>query len=260
MSTPRLPRHVAVNRDLWNATAGDWVAAGEKLWALDAPVWGIWELPEAALQLLPTDMTEMRTIELGCGTGYVSGWMTRRGATATGIDISRAQLDTARRLAALHGVDLTLIEGSAETVDAPDAGFDFAISEYGAAIWCDPMVWLREAHRLLRPGGACVFLGHHPLTLLCTPPDSLDLDTRLHHPYRGLHSADWTADAVEPGGIEFNLTFSDWLRLFGEIGFEITHYQELYAPDDATGAPFGIPAEWARDFPSEQVWHLRKPG
>ena len=38
---------------------------------------------------------------------------------------------------------------------APTA--DVAISEYGAAIWCDPFAWIPEAHRLLRAGGVLPF-------------------------------------------------------------------------------------------------------
>jgi SAM-dependent methyltransferase len=250
--------HVALNRDYWNGMAEDWIAAGENAWAAEAPYWGIWELPEHDLRLLPADMAGLETVELGCGTGYVSGWMARRGARATGIDISREQLATARRLAGRHGQDITFLEGNAEATGLPGGAFDFAISEYGAAIWCDPYVWLPEAHRLLRPGGQLVFLGHHPFVYLSTPHDALTCDRGLHRPYRGLHREDWSQDATDPGGVEFNLTFAGWMRLFADTGFEVTNYQELYAPDSAEGAIFDIPADWARDFPAEQVWHLRK--
>src|SRR5690606_24884782 len=110
-------------------------------------------MPDSVLGLLPDYMTDRDAIELGCGTGYVSAWMARRGARVVGVDVSAEQLRTARRLAAHHGVDLTLVEASAENVPYPDASFDFAISEYGAAIWCDPHAWIPEAHRLLKPGG-----------------------------------------------------------------------------------------------------------
>ncbi|WP_417770389.1 class I SAM-dependent methyltransferase, partial [Stappia sp.] len=108
-------------------------------------------------------------IELGCGTGYVSGWMWRRGARVTAIDISSGQLATARRLAAEHGAEITFIEGNAEQTGLEDASFDFAISEYGASIWCPPDRWLGEAWRLLRPGGRLVFLGNHPISLIARP-------------------------------------------------------------------------------------------
>ncbi len=254
-----LPEHVAVNREHWDGVADQWVEMGERAWARETPTWGEWGIPESELQMLPADMTGMDAIELGCGTGYISGWMARRGAAVTGIDNSSRQLETATRLAAEHGIDLELIHGNAETVPKPDASYDFAISEYGASIWADPYAWVPEAHRLLRPGGSLVFLGNHILVHLCSPPDgSLPITRRLENPYFGLFRQDWRDAVDEPGGIEFNLTFSAWIRLFNQTGFEIVDMIEIQAPEDVSGQPFGVPAAWARDFPSEHVWKLRK--
>jgi SAM-dependent methyltransferase len=209
--------------------------------------------------MLPVDMGGMDAIELGCGTGYVSGWMARRGARVVAIDNSERQLATARRLAAEHGVDLELIHGNAEHVPYPDGSFDFAISEYGAAIWCDPHRWIPEAHRLLRPEGRLVFLGTGLLATLCAPPDGSDLVApTLYRPYFGLHRMDWTQVPVDPGGVEFNLAFSAWLKLFRQTGFEIEDMIEVRAPEEAEGIAFYIDAAWAKSYPSEQVWKLRK--
>ncbi|WP_136637339.1 class I SAM-dependent methyltransferase [Pseudooceanicola onchidii] len=254
--------HVTVNRDLWNADAPNWVGMGERLWSLEAPEWGNWGEPESAFRraLLPPHMAGMTAIELGCGTGYVAGWMARRGARVTAIDISVDQLATARRLAAEHGAEITWIEGNAEATGLPDQTFDFAISEYGAAIWCRPEVWLTEAFRLLRPGGQLVFLGNHPLSLICAPLDGSPCDRTLHRPYRGMWGADWTGVTYEPSGICFNHTFGDWVALFARIGFGIVDYQEVYAPDWADDRRGEVPADWAKAYPVEQVWHLAKPG
>jgi len=58
--------------------------------------------------------------------------------------------------------------------------------------------------------------------------------------------------------VEFNLTISAWVGLFAKTGFTIEDYLELAAPAHAAGAPFGVSAEWAHSYPSEQVWFLRK--
>jgi len=251
--------YVAINRDVWDADAKHDVALGEHRWALDAPIWGSWGRPEASLNLLPPDMTNMDAIELGCGTGYLSGWMARRGARVTGIDISANQLATARRLATQHGADITFIEGNAETTGLDASSFDFAISEYGAAIWCPPETWLREAWRLLRPGGRLVFLGNHPLVLICSPTNGKPTETTLHRPYRDMWGADWTTVEFDPTGVCFNLTISGWMDLFSEIGFVVTKYQEIFAPESQTEPRAFVPAEWAKNYPVEQVWHLSKP-
>jgi SAM-dependent methyltransferase len=251
--------YLQVNKDIWDCDAANWVEFARDRWNLDTPQWGNWGNPDKGLNLLPADMSDLDAIELGCGTGYVAAWMTRRGARVTAIDISVEQLTTARRLAAEHGADIAFIEGNAEATGLPGGAFDFAISEYGASIWCQPDKWLREAWRLLRPGGRLVFLGNHPLSLICSPLDGSPCDRTLHRPYREMWGADWTEVAYEPTGVCFNLTMSSWLGLFAKIGFQTTKYQEVYAPDWASGTRAAIPAEWAKIYPVEQVWHLKKP-
>ena len=148
-----LPDHVRRNRAEWDRMAPDWVQPGRFLWGLDEPVWGNWRVPEAQVGMLAGELDGLDAIELGCGTGYVSAWLARRGARPVGIDNSRKQLDTARQLQSEFGLDFPLLHGNAEQVPLPDASFHFAISEYGASIWCDPYAWIPEAARLLRPGG-----------------------------------------------------------------------------------------------------------
>jgi SAM-dependent methyltransferase len=253
-----LPEYVTINRRHWDLTADQWVAGGERGWA-EEPVWGMWHVPEAEVRMLPDDMTSLDAVELGCGTGYVSAWMARRGATVTGIDNSARQLATARRLADEHGVDLRLIHGNAETVPCPDASFDVAISEYGAAIWCDPYAWVPEAHRLLRPGGSLLVLGHTPLAMACMPVDgSIPCRDTLQRDYFGMHRLPWDEIAEEPACVEFNLPISAWFRLFRETGFDIVDFVELQAPASGAEVNYFVTADWARRFPSEQVWKLRR--
>ena len=260
MGTPEgLPKHVAENRSYWDAYAPEWVARGEDAWRQTEPRWGIWLVPEPELQMLPDSMTGMRAVELGCGTAYVSAWMARRGAIVTGIDNSERQLATARRLATEHRVELELHHGNAEATPFVSGSFDFAISEYGAAIWCDPYLWIPEAYRLLRPGGRLVFLGNHPLAAVCAPHDGGSLVERLVNPYFELHAMDWSEAEVDPGGIEFNLPISRWFELFRDVGFEVEDYREPRPSSPDGGESSYQPASWAYRFPGEQVWKLCKP-
>ena len=252
-----LPDYVLKNRALWDAQAEGWVAAGERSWAGE-PSWGIWGIPERELQLLPEDMSGTRAIELGCGTGYVSSWLARRGASVVGIDNSARQLATAQRLADEHGVELELVHGNAEQLSYPDESFDFAISEYGAAIWADPYRWIPEAWRVLRPGGQLVFLGNHPLVMLTQDFNSdAPANRTLQNPYFGMHRIEWT-EPDGTAGTEFNLPTSEWMRLFFEVGFDVLAYHELRSPERGDQVRFFVTADWAHDYPSEQVWKLRK--
>ena len=250
--------HVLENRRHWDDMADQWVKAGKDSWASEHPYWGIWSLPESKLQLLPSSLKDKKAIELGCGTAYVSSWLAKRGAEVVGIDNSERQLDTASRLMREHEISLTLLHGNAERVPYPDEYFDFAISEYGAATWCNPKLWIPEAYRLLKPGGNLVFLGTHPFAICSSPLDGSATTEKLHRPYFGLHKIDWRYVENEPGGIEFNLTHSEWLSLFQEVGFEVVKYQELQAPLDSEVEKFYVTASWAQKWPSEQVWYLKK--
>jgi SAM-dependent methyltransferase len=253
------PEHVLFNQAMWDEDAPNWVDRGERSWASLEPYWGEWEVPNDQLQILPGDMSGMDAVELGCGTAYVSAWMTRRGARCVGVDISSNQLATAGRLAEQHGLEIELIHASAEELPFPDASFDFAISEFGAALWCDPHVWIPEAHRVLRPGGHLAFLTISSLANVCSPLDgSVPLTDRLERDYFGMHRFDWRED-MDPGGIDFNLTTSDWFQLFRETGFEVLDFREPRPTTGGSEIRDYVTADWARRWPSEQVWKVRKP-
>ncbi len=250
------PDYAEVNRDYWNRHADWWVNPGRRNW-LAEPHWGVWGIPNDEMPLLPDDMRNLDAIELGCGTGYVSSWMVRRGARAVGIDPSERQLETARSLSSEHGIEIELIHGVAESVPKPDASFDFAISEYGAATWADPYVWIPEAWRLLKPGGRLAFLGFGILAMVCARlKGDGETSLTLQRDYFGLHAVEYTDE--NDRRVEFNLPISDWLRLFKQTGFIVEDFVEIRAPDSADGEQFGTSAEWARRFPSEQAWRLRK--
>lgn len=251
------PDYLDMNVATWNRTAHRWVESGERLWRSD-PEWGIWGIPNTRLPLLPDDMSGLRAVELGCGTGYGSAWMTRRGASVVAIDPAARQLDTARRLAREHELAIEFIEAAAEAVPCPDDSFDFALSEYGAAIWADPHRWIPEVHRLLRPGGVLAFLGTGSWNDVFTER-TLDAVTgeQAVRPYFGLHRIEWVGLDDEPA-VEFNLPVSEWFRLLRNTGFEVLDFFEVQAPPEAEGVRFSIPAEWAKRYPSEQAWVARK--
>ena len=157
---------------------------------------------------------------------------------------------------AQHGIEFPLIEADAEDVPLPDASFDFALSEYGASLWCEPARWIAEAARLLRPGGRLVFLTSTPLLTLCSAPEAELATDRLARPQFGLHRVEWH-DADGPS-VEFHLPHGEMIRLLRETGFEIEALHELQpAPDAPTRFPH-VTLEWARSWPSEEIWVARK--
>jgi SAM-dependent methyltransferase len=251
-----LPDHVRRNRDEWDRLASNWVQPGRFLWGLDEPVWGVWRVPEAQVRMLSGQLDGLDAIELGCGTGYISAWLARRGARPVGIDISQAQLDTARQLQQQFGLAFPLLHGNAEQVPCPDASFDFAISEYGASIWCDPYAWIPEAARLLRPGGRLAFLVNSSLAILCAPDDAdAPASDRLLRPYFGLHRVEWPDD----DSVEFHLPHGERIALLRASGFEIEELVEIRPPDGATNVYHPNDSlKWAQRWPAEEAWNVRR--
>ncbi len=248
------PDHVARNRAYWDRLAATYAEPGRQNWAAAEPRWGIFDVPEATLRLLPNDLAGRDVIELGCGTAYVSAWLARRGARPVGIDNSPAQLETARRLQREFGLSFPLYLGNAEATPFPDASFDLAISEYGASIWCDPYRWVPEAARILRPGGQLIFLVNGLLLVLCSPEDEdAPADTCLHRPYFEMHRFAWG-----DGSVEFHLGHGDWIRLLRASGFEIEDLIDVQPPEGATTRYPYVTLEWARRWPCEEVWKARK--
>ena len=262
-----VPDHVARNREAWDRFAADYAASGERNWAAAEPSWGIWDVPESEARLLPDDLAGRDAVELGCGTAYVSTWLARRGARPVGVDTSPRQLETARRLQAEHGLRFPLHLGNAEATPFADAGFDVAISEDGASVWCEPRRWVAEAARLLRPGGELVFLVNGLLLTLCTPEDPARVDDpvteRLERPLFGLGRIAWP-----DGSVELQESHGAWVRLLRANGLEILDLIELRPPAGATTSHPFVTLDWARRWPSEEDgvttdgWRLatRHPG
>ena len=251
-----LPEHARRNREVWTVTNAEYTdAAAREAWGREEMTWGAFGVPESEVGVLG-DVSGLDVVELGCGTAYVSAWFARNGARPVGVDVTPAQLETARRLQAETGFEFPLIEASAEDVPLADATFDLAVSEYGASIWCDPALWVAEAARLLRPGGRLMFLCNSPLSILCSPDEGV-VEERLLRPQFGMYRFEW------PGadeGIEFHIPHGEWVGVLRAHGLDVERLVELQAPPDAVDHPYYelMPAEWAKRWPAEDLWVARK--
>lgn len=258
MNDSPLPEHVQRNRTEWDTWAASYAEWAPRAWAQEAFTWGTFSIPEREIDALPPSVAGMDTIELGCGTAYISAWLARLGANPAGIDNSPKQLETARRMQDQFGIEFPLHLGNAEDLPFADASFDMAISEYGASLWCDPYAWIPEAARVLRPGGHLAFLTNGVLVPLCTAPSDT-IETPVHEclkrPLFGMHRFEWTDDQ----SVEFHLPHGEMIRVLRVNGFEVEQLIELQPAADATSTVNSVvPLEWARQWPSEEIWVARK--
>jgi ubiquinone/menaquinone biosynthesis C-methylase UbiE len=244
------------NRELWTKSNAEYTdRQADRAWRSEKIEWGQFSVPESALNVLG-DVAGKDVVELGCGTAYFSAWLAKRRARPVGVDITPAQLETARRLQAETGIEFPLIEADAGEVPLPAESFDLVLSEYGASIWVDPYRWIPEAARLLRPAGELVFLCNSTLSVLCSPDADEPVGERLVRPQFGMLRFDqWE-------GVEYHISHADWIAVLRDNGFEVERLVELQAPAEAETHDYYafIPADWARRWPAEEIWKARKRG
>ena len=72
-----------------------------------------------------------------------------------------------------------------------------------------------------------------------------------------MNRLDWS-----DGGVEFHLGHGDMLWLLRATGFDVEKLIELFAPETAETHEYytAVPAEWAKKWPSEDLWVARKTG
>ena len=103
----------------------------------------------------------LKVLEIGCGLGTDGAQFAQAGADYTGVDLTEAAVELARRRFELFGIPGNFQTADAENLDFADGSFDLVYShgvlhhtpETGKAI--------REIHRILRPGGRAVVMLYH---------------------------------------------------------------------------------------------------
>jgi SAM-dependent methyltransferase len=242
------------NKAAWDRWAPGQIAAGRKAWQADELRWGLWGKRESELRLLDGFGARENVIELGCGTAAISAWLVRRAIRPVAVDISHAQLRTVETFQRDFGLSFPLVRANAEEVPFDYESFDLAVSEYGASVWCDPRRWLRETHRLLRPEGRLIFFTNSALLLSCTPNGGGPAGDLLVRDYFSRYRVEF-----EPHGpVEFHLTHGHWIRLLRATGFALENLIEV-RPDPADEPRFDVVSpEWARRWPSEEIWIASK--
>jgi SAM-dependent methyltransferase len=248
-----LTPHAARNRAAWDAFADEYQRLhGAQLDASGGDAWGMWQVPETELRVLG-DVAGRDVLELGCGAARWSIALARQGARCTGLDLSSRQIEIARETVAAAGVEVALVEGSAEAVPLPDASFDIVFTDHGAFSFADPLLVMPECARLLRPGGLLAFNMMTPIVDLVWPLDAEDPTQCFVHNYFDLRTGD------DGQTIGFQLPYGVWIRLFREHGFVVEDLLELRPPEGATSS-YRSPAatQWARRWPIEHIWKARR--
>ncbi len=246
-------QHERRNREFWDADADDYQAAhGEQL--ARGKVWGAFARPEADVDVLG-EVAGCDVLEYGCGGAQWSIALARDGARVVALDQSIAQLGHAARNITASRASVRLVCASGESVPMPDGSFDLVFCDHGAMSFCDPERSVPEVARLLRPGGRLVFNKATMLLYLTWDPTKKKQGAHLNAPYFGERVFDF-----DEGTIDFQLPYSEWFRLFRDHGLVVDDLLELRPPVNAsTTYDDFVPLDWARDWPAEEIWSVRKP-
>jgi ubiquinone/menaquinone biosynthesis C-methylase UbiE len=102
------------------------------------------------------DVSGRRILDIGCGDGEFAFELTRRGAIVTGIDLSPAMIDAARRRATQRNADIEFHVATAEHLPFPGEQFDVVTAITILCFVEDPAPVFREIARVLRLGGRLV--------------------------------------------------------------------------------------------------------
>jgi hypothetical protein len=99
-----------------------------------------------------------------------------------------------------------------------------------------------------------VFLRNSTLVILCSPDEDVPATTTLQRPQFGMYRFEWP-----DSGVEYHLPHGEWIRLLRASGFEILDLIEIQAPAHAeTHQRYDyVSAEWARQWPAEEIWRAR---
>ena len=250
----RITGYERTNRTFWDDDADDYQAAhGRQLERLGR--WGVWGIPESELGAMGTP-TDLDVLELGCGAAQHSIGVAAAAARRTGLDLSLGQLRHAVDNLATAGIQMPLVCASATAAPFRDASFDLVFCDHGAMSFCDPYATVPEVARLLRPRGRLVFNLSTLLRYLCFPPGDPDapITKKLHTPYFGARAFDWG-----DGTVDFQIPHGEWIRLFGRHGLVVDDLIEIQAPPDATSTYADYAdSKWARKWPAEEIWKVRK--
>ena len=175
--------------------------------------------------LLPRLQPDAAVLDIGCGPGTITVGLARRARTVVGVDTSAEMVESARRRAAEVGIDNAGFEvGSAYELPYEDGHFDVVYAHQVMQHLSDPVRALREAWRVLRPGGLVAVRDSDYQTMVHAPVEpAIQHWLRLYHEVAAANGGEADAGRFLPG----------WVQAAGFVDPVVTTSTTTYA--DAAG-------------------------
>ncbi len=147
---------------------------------------------------------DAQVLDLGCGGGHVSYRAAPHVSRVVAVDVTTAMLDQVRKTAALKGLgNIETRRAPAEDLPFANAAFDIVLCRFTAHHWQDFPAGLREAHRVLKPGGMAVFID-------TVAPNARVLDTHLQ-----------AVELLRDASHVRNYSVPEWVAELARAGFTV---------------------------------------
>jgi SAM-dependent methyltransferase len=248
-------RALAVNRAGWDRVAPSFYG-GTAL-----PEYGPLAPTEDTLRLLePT--SDLRALELGCGSGHSLLYLAERGARELwGVDLSPVQIAFAEETLRAFAPRCRLFESPMEVNPGIPAGhFDLVFSLWGLGWTTDLPATLALVADYLRPGGCFLVSGEHPAY------SCLDWDGKQYVMAKS-YFADGPCEYSSWKGVPIVIhrrTLGTFVTQVIQAGLQIEALVECSFNADAVKEAHVDPARWysvdrARMMPTTVILKARKP-
>lgn len=106
--------------------------------------------------------SEMKILDVACGSGNLALKAARRGADVTGVDIAEYLIEQARKNAETENLKIQFDVGDAENLPYEDAEFDAVITMFGSMFTPRPEIAASELKRVCRSGGTIAMANWTP--------------------------------------------------------------------------------------------------
>jgi SAM-dependent methyltransferase len=227
----------------WNANADAWTRLSREGY----DVYRDYLNTPAFLEMLP-EVTDLRGLDIGCGEGHNTRLLAGRGARMTAVDISERFVAHAKAEEAAEPLGIQYAVASAVELPFADASSDFAVAFMSLMDIPESDRAMREAFRVLRPGGFFQFsIGHpaintpHRRNLRDAGGRTYALELGGYYDLTDGQVDEWIFGAAPPEAREglakfrtprFQKTIATWLNDLVAAGFRLERASEPRASDE----------------------------